>query len=112
MMITRYYYIFLLSPTCVILFIQVSIGNFEVNIGTLQVNGPLNQLVYIVPAFAGLVIIFIVVFIVIFSIFYRKYKQKDQQNDRLLFELERLETSVAHECKLGMYCMYVQCILN
>ena len=63
---------------------------------------------FIVPAFAGLLIIFIVVFIVIFSIFYRKYKQKDEQNDRLLFELERLETSVAHECKLGMYCSFAQ----
>ena len=56
---------------------------------------------FLIPGFLAPFIFFIVIFIVIVSVFYRKFKQKDEQNDRLLFELERLESSVAHECKLG-----------
>ena len=77
------------------------IGNFTKNVGSLTVDQPFDQLIIIISVFAVLVVIVIVIFIISFSVFYHKYKQKDQQNDLLLFELDRLESSMAHECKLG-----------
>ena len=67
----------------------------------LAVDQQLNQLIIIISVFAALVVVVIVIFIVSFSVFYRKYKQKEQQKDLLLLELDRLESSMAHECKLG-----------
>ncbi len=67
----------------------------------LTVDQQLNQLIIIISVFAALVVVVVVIFIVSFSVFYRKYKQKEQQKDQLLLELDRLESSMAHECKLG-----------
>ena len=41
------------------------------------------------------------IFIVIVAVFCRKTRQKDQRYDQLILELEKLESSVARECKLG-----------
>ena len=38
---------------------------------------------------------------VIVAIFCRKARQKDRKYDQLILELEKLESSVARECKLG-----------
>ena len=62
---------------------------------------PFNSQIIIISSFAVLVVIVVVAFIVFFSIFYRKYKLKDRQNDLLMIELDKLESNMAQECKLG-----------
>lgn len=66
-----------------------------------QQNSQLDIQIIVISVFAALAVFFFVIFIVVVSVLCHKYKLKGQQNDRLLYELERLETSVAHECKLG-----------
>ena len=66
------------------------------------IRPPLNSLLIIIPVFAFVVIVGVVLFIVVVATLCHKYKKKDEQSDRLILELERLESSVAHECKQGM----------
>ena len=58
-------------------------------------------LIILVPVFAAFLILCVVIFMVLFAVFCRKAKQKDQRYEQLMMELERLESSVARECKLG-----------
>ena len=80
------------------------IGNFNQEIGTIQImdNGPpLDILYYFIPVIAVIVVVVAVILIVIVTVFCRKARQKDRKYDQLILELEKLESSVARECKLG-----------
>lgn len=89
-----------LSPN-VDLTVTVHVGNFNASAGTIRISSNLNLLLILIPTFAGFLILCVVIFIVLFAVFCRKAKQKDQRYDQLMMELERLESSVARECKLG-----------
>ena len=73
------------------------VGNVEVR----PPIAPIDPLVIIISVFAFVVIVGLSLFIVVVTTLCHKYKKKDEQSDRLLLELERLESSVAHECKQG-----------
>ena len=83
--------------------VTVHLGNLTVVIGEIEVTEPvdLDLLIYLVPAFALVIIVALVIFIVVVVVFCRKSRQKDRRYDQLILELEKLESSVARECKLG-----------
>lgn len=81
--------------------VTVSVGNYSATAGTIRINSTNILLVILIPSFAGFLILLVVFLIVICAVFCRKAKQKDQRYDQLMMELERLESSVARECKLG-----------
>ena len=85
------------------LMVTVHLGNLTVVIGEIEVTEPVNLdlLIYLVPAFALVIIVALVIFIVVVVVFCRKSRQKDRRYDQLILELEKLESSVARECKLG-----------
>ena len=72
-------------------------------IGTIQIQdqSQLEILYYLVPVVAIVFIFVGVVLMVIVTVFCRKARQKDRKYDQLILELEKLESSVARECKLG-----------
>ena len=84
-----------------LLTVTVHLGDQAMVIGTIEINEPTNLLVILIPVFAGVFIICAAFFIVVVAIFCRKTKQKDRRYDQLILELEKLESSVARECKLG-----------
>ena len=61
----------------------------------------LELIYYLVPVFAVVIIFVAVVLMVIVAVFCRKARQKDRKYDQLILELEKLESSVARECKQG-----------
>ena len=77
----------------------------------MRIRLPLDPLFIIIPVFAFVVVVGVALFIVVVATLCHKYKKKDKQSDRLILELERLESSVAHECKQGgldcMLCIIV-----
>ncbi len=82
----------------------VHLGNLAVEVGeieTSQSDEPLNLLLILVPAFALVIILSIVVVIVVVAVFCPKTRQKDRRYDLLILELERMESSVARECRIG-----------
>ena len=81
--------------------ITVYLGNQVQTVGTIRIKEPLNLLVILIPVFAGVIVLSAAIFIVVVAVFCRKTRQKDQRYDQLILELERLESSVARECKLG-----------
>lgn len=81
--------------------ITVHLGNQVQAVGTIRFIAPLNLLVILIPVFAGVIVLSAAIFIVVVAVFCRKTRQKDQRYDQLILELERLESSVARECKLG-----------
>lgn len=95
--------------------VTIFLGNLSVVIGSVQINEPITTappseppasnklLVILIPIFAGVFIICAAVFIVVVAVFCSKAKQKDRRYDELMVELEKLESSVARECKLGTY---------
>jgi len=84
-----------------LLTVTVHLGNQVEPVGMIQINEPLNLLVFLIPVFAGVIVLSGAIFIVVVAVFCRKTRQKDQKYDQLILELERLESSVARECKLG-----------
>jgi len=84
-----------------LLTVTVHLGNQVQPVGMIQINEPLNLLVILIPVFAGVIVLSGAIFIVVVAVFCRKTRQKDQKYDQLILELERLESSVARECKLG-----------
>ena len=84
-----------------LLTVTVHLGNQVEPVGMIQINKPLNLLVILIPVFAGVIVLSGAFFIVVVAVFCRKTRQKDQKYDQLILELERLESSVARECKLG-----------
>ena len=83
--------------------IIASIGNFMQEIGMIRIEEsvPLEILYYLIPVFAMVIIFVAVVLMVIVAIFCWKAHQKYCKYDQLILELEKLESSVARECKLG-----------
>jgi len=81
--------------------VTVHLGNQVQAVGTIRIREPLNLLVILIPVFAGVIVLSAAIFIVVVAVFCRKTRQKDQRYDQLILELERLESSVARECKLG-----------
>ena len=61
----------------------------------------LEILYYLIPVFAVIIVVAAVIFIVLVAVFCRKTQQKDRKYDQLILELEKLESSVARECKIG-----------
>ena len=80
-----------------------TIGDFRREVGTIRIedSSPLELIYYLVPVFAVVIIFVAVVLMVIVAVFCRKARQKDRKYDQLILELEKLESSVARECKLG-----------
>ena len=72
-------------------------------VGTIRIRSviELEILYYLIPVFAALIVTATVVFIVLVAVFCRKARQKDRKYDQLILELEKLESSVARECKIG-----------
>ena len=115
--ILQYYSLFMQTLTCEIdiltqldlqrsqpLMVIAVIGNFNQEIGTIQITDsgpPLDILYYFIPVIAVIVVVVVVILIVIVTVFCRKARQKDRKYDQLILELEKLESSVARECKLG-----------
>jgi len=81
--------------------VTVKIGFFSQPVGHIRIRPNLDLIFYLVPVFAVIIILCVVIFIVLFAVFYRKARQKDERYDQLMVELEKLESSVARECKLG-----------
>ena len=72
-------------------------------VGTIRIEDKvdLEILYYLIPVFAAIIIVATVIFIVLVAVFCRKTRQKDRKYDQLILELEKLESSVARECKIG-----------
>ncbi len=81
--------------------VTVHIGSFSTSVGDIIVASNTDLLVTLLPIFAGVLIISIAVFIVLVAVFCRNTRRKDQRYEQLILELEKLESSVARECKLG-----------
>ena len=81
--------------------VTIHLGNQVQPVGMIQINEPLNLLIILILVFAGVIVFSGAIFIVVVAVFCRKTRQKDQKYDQLILELERLESSVARECKLG-----------
>ncbi len=81
--------------------VTLHVGDFNARVGSIRVSTSPNLLIILIPFFAGFLILLVVILIVLFAVFCSKTKQKDQRYDQLMMELERLESSVARECKLG-----------
>ena len=81
----------------------VAVGNQMEPVGMIRIRSriELEILYYLIPVFAAIIIMAIVIFIVLVAIFCRKARQKDRKYDQLILELEKLESSVASECKIG-----------
>ena len=80
--------------------VRVHIGFFNQSVGRIEITEPINFVVIIVPI-AVLFVLGMVIFAVVIFIFYYKSRQKDSRYKELIVEMEKLESSVARECKLG-----------
>ena len=83
--------------------ITVTVGNLRQSVGMIRIEDDrqLELIFYLVPVFAVVIIFVAVVLMVIVAVFCRKARQKDRKYDQLILELEKLESSVARECKQG-----------
>lgn len=83
--------------------ISVAVGNLIQSVGTIRIQNKaqLEILYYLIPVFAVVIVVAIVIFMVLIAVFCRKARQKDRKYDQLILELEKLESSVARECKIG-----------
>ena len=90
--------------------ITVVVGTLRRDVGTLRLSPNLELLYILVPVIAAVVIISATVFIVLVAVFCRNARKKDQKYDQLILELERLESSVARECKLGVWVCVGVCV--
>lgn len=88
-------------PIDIDLTVTVHVGLFSGSAGQIKIKPSLQLLIILVPVFAFFIIFCVVIFIVLFAVFCRKARQKDQRYEQLMMELEKLESSVARECKLG-----------
>ena len=81
----------------------VVVGNIMEPLGTIRIedNLELAILYYLIPVFAVIIVAAAVIFMVLVAVFCRKARQKDRKYDQLILELEKLESSVARECKIG-----------
>ncbi len=86
--------------------VTVHIGNFSTSVGDIIVASNTDLLITLLPIFAGVLIISIAVFIVLVAVFCRNTRRKDQRYEQLILELEKLESSVARECKLGEWVVH------
>ena len=83
---------------------MVRVGNYSQTVGKIQVNQSLNFVHILIPVVVTVSILFLIgiaVFAVVVSIFCHRARQKDHRYNELIMEMERLESSVARECKLG-----------
>ena len=73
-------------------------------VGTIRIEDKvkLKILYYLIPVFAAIIIVATVIFIVLVAVFCRKARQKDRKYEQLILELEKLESSVVRECKIGL----------
>ncbi|XP_064399095.1 plexin A3-like isoform X2 [Halichondria panicea] len=81
--------------------VTVHIGNFSTSVGDIIVASNIDLLITLLPIFVGVVLLSVAVFIVLVAVFCRNTRRKDQRYEQLILELEKLESSVARECKLG-----------
>lgn len=88
-------------PTNQDLTVTVNIGLFRAQPGSIRIGTSPDLLIILAPVFAGFIILCVVIFIVLFAVFCSKTRQKDQRYDQLMMELEKMESNVARECKLG-----------
>ena len=80
--------------------VTVHIGSFNQTVGTIELNGPLNPVVIIVPIVVVFIIVVVVIVVILLVVCYRG-RQKDSRYKELIVEMEKLESTVARECKLG-----------
>ena len=91
-------------PTDELLTVSASLGNTEAVVYRIRITESPDLLVILIPVFAAVLVLCVAVFMVVFAVFCRKTRQKDRRYDQLILELEKLESSVARECKLGEGC--------
>ncbi len=89
--------------------VQVNVGSFSVAVGTISIAGNLNLLIILLPVFACVIVLSVAVFIVLVAVFCRNTRKKDQRYNQLILDLEKMESSVASECKLGEYPQSTSC---
>ena len=80
--------------------VTVHIGNFNQTVGRIELSSPINIVGIVVPV----VVVFVLgmaVFVVVVLLFCYTTRQKDSRYNQLMVEMEKLESSVARECKLG-----------
>lgn len=80
--------------------VTVHVGDFNQTVGTIEITGPINPVVIIVPIVVAFLIIVAVIVIILLVVCYRG-RQKDSRYKELIVEMEKLESTVARECKLG-----------
>ena len=85
---------------------QVTLGNQVANVGTVTVFTPVSLTIILIPIFASVTVVGVAFFMCVVAIFCRKTRQKDRRYDQLMLELEKLESSVARECKQGLLPSY------
>ena len=91
-------------PTGQDLIVTVHIGSHSQDVGQITVTDSpdfINILIPIAVTVGVLFIIGTVVFVIVVFVFCHRTRQKDQRYSQLMMEMERLESSVARECKLG-----------
>ena len=70
-------------------------------LGSVTVQKDLDLIAILIPVFASVTVVGVAFFMCVVAIFCRKTHQKDKRYDQLMLELEKLESSVARECKQG-----------
>ena len=70
--------------------------------GRVSVSKPTDLTIILIPVFASVTVVGVAFFMCVVAIFCRKAQQKDKRYDQLMLELEKLESSVARECKQGL----------
>ncbi|CAI8020286.1 Plexin-A4 [Geodia barretti] len=80
--------------------VTAHIGSYNQTVGSIDITGPINPVVFIVPIVVTFLIIVVVIVVILLVVCYRG-RQKDSRYKELIVEMEKLESTVARECKLG-----------
>ena len=80
--------------------VTVRVGLYNQTVGTIEIAEPLNIVVIVAPI-AVMFVAGMIFFAVVVFIFCYKAHQKDSRYKELIVEMEKLESSVARECKQG-----------
>ena len=80
--------------------VRVHVGHYNQSVGRIRISKPVDPVVIIIPIVVAFLIIVMVVVVILLVVCYRA-RQKDSRYKELIVEMEKLESSVARECKLG-----------
>ena len=82
--------------------VTVHLGSYNQTVGKIRLSQPTNPVIIIVPIAVTFVIVVMVVVFILLVVCYRA-RVKDSRYRELIVEMEKLESSVARECKLGEF---------